>query len=163
MKRARSRFKLMQEWGFQMVHTWQTGFEIIMKIAGLMGGQIWEPTSGRHHNDTQYAFPEYRRHTGGGIPGYGGNVPSMLERGEFVVRKEAVSKYGAGFFSKLNSMMPGAGGQIGGPSDDRNRRSSGPVSIRARSACAARRGREPANRGERRQKRRHGIARTAKA
>ena len=44
---------------------------------------------------------------GGPVPGYGGGdkVPSMLERGEFVIKKEAVAKYGAGFFDKLNSMI----------------------------------------------------------
>jgi len=36
----------------------------------------------------------------------GGQVTSMLERGEFVVRKDAVAKYGSGVFEKLNSMIP---------------------------------------------------------
>lgn len=53
-------------------------------------------------------------HSGGLVSG----GQSLLERGEFVVRREAVSKYGAGFFDKLNSMMPtsmptSGGGQIG--------------------------------------------------
>jgi len=52
--------------------------------------------------------------SGGPIPGYGGGdtVPSMLERGEFVVKKEAVAKYGAGFFGKLNAMMPQPSSQL---------------------------------------------------
>lgn len=43
---------------------------------------------------------------GGHLPGYGGGdkIRALLEAGEFVVRKEAVSKYGAGFFHALNSM-----------------------------------------------------------
>lgn len=43
---------------------------------------------------------------GGKLPGYGGGdiVPSRLEPGEFVVRKEAVRKYGAGFLAALNDM-----------------------------------------------------------
>ncbi|SDU38238.1 hypothetical protein [Desulfobacula phenolica] len=44
--------------------------------------------------------------SGGRLPGYGGGdkIKALLEAGEFVIRKEAVAKYGAGFFSKLNSM-----------------------------------------------------------
>ena len=59
-------------------------------------------------------FPGFS--TGGFVPGYGGGdtVPSMLERGEFVVKKEAVAKYGEGFFDKLNSMMPNIGKTGGG-------------------------------------------------
>lgn len=43
---------------------------------------------------------------GGKLPGYGGGdkIRALLEAGEFVVRKEAVSKYGSGFFSALNAM-----------------------------------------------------------
>ena len=44
--------------------------------------------------------------TGGLLRGYGGgdNVPARLESGEFVIRKEAVRKYGANIFSALNRM-----------------------------------------------------------
>lgn len=43
---------------------------------------------------------------GGRLPGYGGGdrISALLEAGEFVVRKEAVAKWGAGFFSALNSL-----------------------------------------------------------
>ena len=43
---------------------------------------------------------------GGKLPGYGGGdtVPAMLEKGEFVIRKEAVAKYGQGLFTNLNNM-----------------------------------------------------------
>ena len=43
---------------------------------------------------------------GGGLPGYGGGdrIRALLEAGEFVVRKEAVRKYGAALFHALNSM-----------------------------------------------------------
>ena len=37
----------------------------------------------------------------------------MAEKGEFIIRKEAVKKYGVGLFEKLNSMV--AGMKIGGP------------------------------------------------
>ena len=43
---------------------------------------------------------------GGKIPGWGGGdtVRALLEKGEFVVRKEAVKRYGAGLFEALNRM-----------------------------------------------------------
>jgi TP901 family phage tail tape measure protein len=50
--------------------------------------------------------------TGGRLPGYGGGdrIRALLEAGEFVMRKEAVRRYGAGLFEALNSMrlqLPG--------------------------------------------------------
>ncbi len=53
--------------------------------------------------------------SGGKIPGYGGGdtVPAMLEKGEFVIRKEAVKKYGINMFENMNSMMKGM--RLGGP------------------------------------------------
>lgn len=58
---------------------------------------------------------------GGRLPGYGGGdrISALLEAGEFVIRKEAVSKFGAGLFHALNSLrLPeiprfAAGGQVG--------------------------------------------------
>lgn len=43
---------------------------------------------------------------GGKLPGYGGGdrISALLEAGEFVVRKEAVSRYGSAFFSALNNL-----------------------------------------------------------
>jgi hypothetical protein len=43
--------------------------------------------------------------TGGKLSGYGGGdrVPALLEAGEFIIRKEAVTKFGAGLFHALNS------------------------------------------------------------
>jgi len=43
---------------------------------------------------------------GGKLPGYGGGdrVRALLEPGEFVVRKEAVARYGVGYLQALNSM-----------------------------------------------------------
>jgi len=43
---------------------------------------------------------------GGRIPGWGGGdrVRALLEPGEFVIRKEAVRRYGAGLFELLNSL-----------------------------------------------------------
>jgi TP901 family phage tail tape measure protein len=50
--------------------------------------------------------------TGGRLPGYGGGdrVRALLEAGEYVVRKEAVRKYGAGLLEAINNMrlqLPG--------------------------------------------------------
>ncbi len=44
--------------------------------------------------------------SGGKVPGYGGGdrVKALLEPGEFVVRKEAVRKYGLGFLQALNNL-----------------------------------------------------------
>ena len=58
---------------------------------------------------------------GGRLPGYGGGdrISALLEAGEFVIRKEAVSKFGAGLFHALNSLrLPeiprfAAGGMVG--------------------------------------------------
>jgi hypothetical protein len=62
--------------------------------------------------------PVHKRH-GGPIPGYGGGdtVPALLERGEFVLPKEAVSKYG---LNLLEDMRKGhaptfaSGGEVEG-------------------------------------------------
>ena len=42
----------------------------------------------------------------GRLPGYGGGdrISALLEQGEFVVRKEAVRKFGAPLFEALNSL-----------------------------------------------------------
>jgi len=49
------------------------------------------------------------------LPGYGGGdiVKALLEPGEFVVRKEAVKKYGASFFYALNQMRVNASEALG--------------------------------------------------
>lgn len=43
---------------------------------------------------------------GGKLPGFGGGdrISALLEAGEFVIRKEAVQRFGAGFFDALNSL-----------------------------------------------------------
>ena len=45
------------------------------------------------------------------LPGYGGGdkIKALLEAGEFVIRKEAVKKYGSGLFEALNAMRVDAG------------------------------------------------------
>ena len=48
----------------------------------------------------------HRLARGGKLPGYGGGdrVKALLEPGEFVIRKEAVSKYGLAYLQALNAM-----------------------------------------------------------
>jgi len=55
-----------------------------------------------------------RMATGGKLAGYGGGdrIRALLEAGEFVVRKEAVAKYGPGFLHALNSMQLDMGAQV---------------------------------------------------
>lgn len=62
-------------------------------------------------------IPRFR--TGGKLPGYGGGdrIHALLEAGEFIVRKEAVAKYGAGAMHAINTMrLPKFqnGGMVGG-------------------------------------------------
>lgn len=60
--------------------------------------------------------------SGGRLSGYGGGDRRLLlgEDGEFMIRKEAVARYGSRFFAALNNLsldMPGfaLGGGLGGP------------------------------------------------
>lgn len=57
--------------------------------------------------------------TGGRIPGYGGgdSVLSALEKGEWVINKQAVAKYGDAFFERLNAMRFAGGGSVGAVDD----------------------------------------------
>lgn len=60
---------------------------------------------------------------GGHIPGFGGGdtVPAVLEPGEFVLRKEAVAKYGMDQISKMNKLGVqkfAKGGPVGGGVQD---------------------------------------------
>lgn len=62
--------------------------------------------------------PVGRFASGGKLPGYGGGdrIPALLEAGEFIIRKEAVSRFGSNIFHMLNSLrLPkfAAGGQVG--------------------------------------------------
>jgi TP901 family phage tail tape measure protein len=72
------------------------------------GGFITDP----HGNIPRFA-------TGGKLPGYGGGdkIHALLEAGEFIVRKEAVSRYGAGALHAINNLrLPKFqnGGMVGG-------------------------------------------------
>ena len=70
----------------------------------------------------QTGGPVQRFATGGRLPGYGGGdrIPALLEAGEYIIRKEAVSRFGSGLFAALNSLrLPewprfATGGAVGG-------------------------------------------------
>lgn len=58
----------------------------------------------------------FNRNSGGIIPGRGPNtdtVPAMLTRGEYVIQRDAVDKYGIGFFDKINAKKYNRGGRVG--------------------------------------------------
>lgn len=59
---------------------------------------------GRQHGGLIGAVQRFSR--GGKLTGYGGGdrISALLEAGEFVIRKEAVSRFGSGLFHALNSM-----------------------------------------------------------
>lgn len=61
----------------------------------------------------KFATGGYPRRAGW-LPGWGGGdrIRALLEAGEFIVRKEAVAKYGVGLFHALNSMAVGAGAMV---------------------------------------------------
>jgi len=56
------------------------------------------------HIMSNYTLPKFK--TGGLLSGYGGGDKnlSLLENGEFVIRKEAVKNFGSGLFEKLNNL-----------------------------------------------------------
>ena len=70
----------------------------------------------------QTGGPVQRFAAGGRLPGYGGGdrIPALLEAGEYIIRKEAVSRFGSGLFTALNSLrLPewprfATGGAVGG-------------------------------------------------
>ncbi len=65
---------------------------ITVREGRRLGGLVGAPPTG------------YAR--GGKLPGYGGGdrIPALLESGEFVIRKEAVRRFGVGVFDALNHL-----------------------------------------------------------
>lgn len=59
-----------------------------------------------HHVEAKRSGGPIYARAGRRLPGYGGGdrIRALLEAGEFVIRKEAVSKYGPALFHALNSM-----------------------------------------------------------
>lgn len=70
---------------------------------------MWTPLGKWTRNKYWYELaPGFKPHAEGGpIPGYGGGdtVPAMLEKGEFVIRKEAVRESSQKLFEILNSRV----------------------------------------------------------
>lgn len=114
------------------LQNWQTmGKEAESQIAGV-ASRLDDLTRDRHV--TVYVTEKIKRALGGPVgfarggrlPGYGGGdrISALLEAGEFVVRKEAVSKFGSGLFHALNSLrLPeiprfAAGGMVGAGAGD---------------------------------------------
>jgi len=67
-----------------------------------------------HHVDAKKAGGLAGLASGARLAGYGGGdrIRALLEAGEFVVRKEAVRKYGAGLFQALNAMKLDLSGMV---------------------------------------------------
>jgi len=78
--------------------------------------------------------------SGGRLAGYGGGdrIPALLEAGEYIIRKEAVSRFGAGIFHALNNLrlpalpaLPGfaTGGPVGAGSGNSSSGGPGPSAV----------------------------------
>jgi len=93
----------------------KTSYENALKaIQSLSGNKILKLN---FNTATQDAGTQPEEHaTGGMLSGYGGGdrVRALLEAGEFVIRKEAVKKFGAGLFHALNSLTLPKGFNLGG-------------------------------------------------
>jgi hypothetical protein len=81
--------------------------DALLGVAKQFLGDITGAFSKKFINDSFGSiFGENKNATGGFISGGSGHkddIPAMLMGGEFVMRKSAVQKYGAGFFNALNS------------------------------------------------------------
>ena len=77
--------------------------EQALKNALNVKGSVQIP-QGRRWGGLVGEISRYAR--GGKLAGYGGGdrIPALLESGEFVIRKEAVRKFGAGMFNALNNL-----------------------------------------------------------
>lgn len=76
------------------------------EIKRLVEPQTKHITIITHHKDAKQVGGPVLARAGRKLPGYGGGdkISALLEAGEFVIRKEAVKKYGAGLFHALNAM-----------------------------------------------------------
>jgi len=87
-------------------HIWKTAYD------KKTGEKLWRKKLMR----TGGAVSNMGMDSGGKLPGYGGGdtVPAMLEKGEYVINKSAVQRYGTGFFDALNGMVAkfGSGGSV---------------------------------------------------
>ena len=119
--------KGMDESKRKWLKNWQAMRDATMRELDQVEQRIRKITTDRHM--TIYVNERVKKalggmvglRAGGRLPGYGGGdrIQALLEAGEFVIRKEAVARFGAGFFAALNSLklpsMPrfAAGGPVG--------------------------------------------------
>ena len=77
------------------------------RMGGLVGN-LMAGVAGRFNDGVTRFRERLAFRVGGRLPGYGGGdrVPVLAEAGEFIIRKEAVRKYGHDLFALLNSMIP---------------------------------------------------------
>lgn len=98
--------------------TWLENWEKMRQFAGKQILEVEQKLEGLVNDRyvTVWVTEKVRKQTGGLIqrlarggrlPGYGGGdrISALLEAGEFVIRKEAVSKFGAGLFHALNALQ----------------------------------------------------------
>jgi len=90
--------------GSDIISSFSTAYEIVKSIMDLvktidMVGSLLSLIPGGN------IFSALFKASGGMIPGsgYGDTVPAMLTPGEFVINKNAVQRYGTGFFAALNN------------------------------------------------------------
>lgn len=79
---------------------------IIVEETTKKGSKTDTNTGGRRGTTNVLEFLLQPKAKGGKLSGYGGGdtVPIIAERGEFVARKEAVSKFGDSFFNAANNL-----------------------------------------------------------
>ena len=89
--------------------------EAFQKVFASIGEKMLDRTIGMFVDSLFYLGTGFLRRNQGGVVGYNGggvvqggsgvrdDVPALLTKGEYVVRKSAVNKYGSGFLEKINS------------------------------------------------------------
>lgn len=96
--------------------------DAVTNIADRLNRMVGRPTTAKSTTPPPTEPPPTGNREGGPISGYGGGdtVPALLEPGEFVLRKEAVRKYGVGQIHALNAGNVerfAKGGQVGGDNE----------------------------------------------
>jgi hypothetical protein len=97
----------------QAIANAQLLFNKLKEIVDKFDGKVITMTTNWKTTGSPPSTAEGHR-TGARIPGYGGGdtVPALLEKGEWIIRKEAVKKYGNNFLAMLNAGMLKAGSMI---------------------------------------------------
>jgi hypothetical protein len=88
--------------------------EAFLKVFQSIGDKMLDNTIGMFVDNLFNVGSSFLRRSEGGVIGYNGggvvrggsgvrdDVPALLTKGEYVVRKSAVGKYGSGFLEKIN-------------------------------------------------------------